>query len=231
MSATIELTAERRTDVGKGASRRLRREENKVPAIVYGGGKEPMSVTFHHKDILKALKNEAFFSQIITIQLEGKGQKLLLKDIQRHPHKARVLHLDFLRITGKETLTVNIPLHFLNEDMAPAVKQGGVISHLMKDVAVSTSPANLPEFIEVDLANLDMDQTLHLSDLKFPKDVTSVELSLGEEHDQAIVSAHKPKVIQEPEEEEADAEAAADEEGAETSEDNKGETQAPAEGE
>lgn len=213
MSTDIKLAATARHDVGKGASRRLRRQEDKVPAIVYGGDKEPLKIAFEHKDILKAAKNEAFFSQIITVSLDGKEQKLLLKDIQRHPYKPVILHLDFQRITGKETLHVNIPLHFINEDTAPAVKEGGIVSHIMKEVEVITTPANLPEFIEVDLANLAMDQTIHLSEVKLPKGVEAALLSHGDEsQDPAVVNAHKPKVAVEETEAEVTADAASTEE-------------------
>jgi large subunit ribosomal protein L25 len=201
MSATIELTAQRREDVGKGASRRLRRMQDKVPAIVYGGGQEPLSLTFLHKDILKVQKNEAFYSQILTVHVDGKPNKVLLKDVQRHPYKPVVMHLDFQRITGKETLHVRVPLHFLNEENAPALKQGGIISHLLKDIEVITSPASLPEHIDVDLANLELNQIIHISDLRLPAGVTSVELSHGAEHDQPVATAHLPRAALEVEEE------------------------------
>jgi len=227
MSTTIQLTAKRRDTVGKGASRRLRRMQDEVPGIVYGGGEPPLNVTFAHKDLVKAQQHEGFYSQILTLDLEGKPQKVLLKDLQRHPVKSVVMHIDFQRITGKETLHLNVPLHFINEDKAPALKEGAIISHLMKDIEVITSPANLPEYIEVDLGNLGLDESVHLSDVKLPKGVTSVALSHGLEHDHPVASAHRPRAALE-----LEVEAEEVVEGSEESQEAaEGEPEAPAEGE
>ena len=174
MSTAFELSAELRQDMGKGASRRLRRKENKVPAIMYGGGEEPISLSLNHNELKKALENQAFYSHILTIHVDGNKQQAVLKALQRHPYKPRILHLDFLRITGKEKIQMQVPLHFVGGDQAPGVKiDGGIISHLLSNIEVRCLPADLPENIEVDLSNLALDQSLHLSDLKLPKGVES----------------------------------------------------------
>ncbi len=206
MSGKFELNAELRQDQGKGASRRLRRED-KVPAIFYGGGEAAQPLIFDHKELKKALQNEAFYSHILTIHINKEKHQAVLKDLQRHPYKARVTHLDLLRITGKEKITMQIPLHFKGGDVAPGVKEGnGIISHLISTVEVRCLPANLPEYIEVDLSVLELDQSIHLSDLKLGE---GVELTaLLHNNDQPIASVHIPRAAL-PTEEEAAAAAAA----------------------
>lgn len=180
MTDVFELHAEKRADIGKGASRRLRRLDDKVPAILYGGEKEPSAITLEHRQILKALENEAFYSHILTIKLDGKAEKVVLKDIQRHAFKPKVMHMDFLRVSAKTKLHMQVPFHFLNEDIAPGVKTGGgMVNHLLSDVEVACLPTHLPEYLEVDLANLELNQSLHLSDIKLPKGVEMVALSQG----------------------------------------------------
>ncbi|MEX0603706.1 MAG: 50S ribosomal protein L25/general stress protein Ctc [Marinobacter sp.] len=179
---------------GRGASRRLRREERKIPAIIYGGEKTPVSVSIWHNELKKALENEAFFSHILTIELDGKKESVILKDLQRHPYKPLLTHADFLRVDKDHEIHVNVPLHFLNEATAPAVKlQGGVPTHQMNDVEVICLPQNLPEFIEVDMQDIEMDQVIHLSDLKLPKGVRVAALVQGEDHDLPVVSIHMPR--------------------------------------
>ena len=191
--AIFNLDAEVRTDLGKGASRRLRRED-KVPAILYGAGEEPVSLTLEHSKVLQAQEFEAFYSHVLTLNIAGKKVEALVKDMQRHPFKPKVTHIDFLRVDAKQALTTNVPLHFINEDIAPAIKtQGGHAEHHVADVAISCLPANLPEFIEVDLTAVELGQTLHLSDLKLPKGVTLVELAKGADHDQAVVTVKAAK--------------------------------------
>ncbi|WP_439134356.1 50S ribosomal protein L25/general stress protein Ctc [Pseudomaricurvus sp.] len=202
MSEDFVLNAVAREDAGKGASRRLRRLEGQVPAIVYGGKKKPANIQIPHKDLVKQLENEAFFSHIITIKIDDKSEDVLLKDLQRHPSKALIMHADFLRVSKTKKVTVNVPLHFLNEEASKGVKlQGGKAIHTMTELEIECLPANLPEFIEVDLADIELGQTLHISDLTLPKGVTSVALSHGEDHDGAVVSIIKPKGMVEADEE------------------------------
>lgn len=190
MSANFNLNAELRSEKGKGASRRLRRE-GKIPVILYGVGSEPVSLTMKHNQLMHSLENEAFYSHILTLIIDGKEEQAVLKDLQRHPFKPAVLHADFMRVSATEKLRMNVPLHFLGEDVAPGVKEGGgVISHLINDVEVSCLAKDLPEFIEVDVSGVELNATVHLSDLILPKGVELVELSHGGEHDQPVVSIH-----------------------------------------
>jgi large subunit ribosomal protein L25 len=197
MSESFEVNAELREDMGKGASRRLRRLEDKIPGIVYGAGKKPQSITISHPEILKHLEEEAFYSHILTLKIGSKSEKVILKDMQRHPYKPKINHVDFMRVKANEKLHTAVPLHFLNEAGCPGVKAGGVINHSFTTVEIACLPKDLPEFIEVDLADLEMDQVVHLSDIKMPKGVELVELSHGEDHDQAIVTIHKGKAAKE----------------------------------
>lgn len=191
------LDAEIRTDLGKGASRRLR-HAGKVPAVLYGANKEAVSLTLIHNKLFQAQAFEAFYSHVLTLNIGEEKVEVLVKDMQRHAFKPLVMHLDFLRIDAKIALQTNVPLHFLNEENADSIKlNGGHAEHHMVDVEVSCLPSDLPEFIEVDLLNIELDQTVHLSDLILPKGVTLVELNKGETHDLAVVTvklAKGPKV-------------------------------------
>ena len=188
------LTATAREESGKGASRRLRREQGILPAIVYGGDKAPQNITIEHKELVKHLEHEAFYSHVITLKIDDADETVILKDLQRHPAKEVILHADFLRVSENSEITVNVPLHFTNEASSIGVKKsGGVVNHTMTEVEVSCLPSALPEFIEVDLANIDVGQTVHISDLKLPKGVTSVALSHGADHDLPVASINKPK--------------------------------------
>ena len=191
MSVTFELNAEVRTDEGKGASRRLR-HTGKIPAIIYGGGKDPVSLTMDHNKLFHALENEAFYSHILTINVDGNGEKVILRDLQRHPSKPTVMHADFQRISATEKMTMTVPLHFENEDIAIGVKdEGGMISHNATDVEVSCLASNLPEYLTVDVAELALGNSLHLSDIALPEGVELVQLN--HDHDLAIVTIHKPR--------------------------------------
>ncbi len=194
MSDQFEVQAELREDMGKGASRRLRRHADKVPAIIYGGDKEPQPLTLIRKDLEKSLENEAFYSHVLTVNIGGDVQKAILKDLQRHPAKNSVMHADFLRVSDKVALKVHVPIHFLNEESCHGVKmQGGIIQHLETDIEVSCLPGDIPEYIEVDMAKVETGQIVHLSDITLPAGVTSVALALGEDHDLAISSVIAPK--------------------------------------
>ena len=187
--ATHNITATSRNVEGKGASRRLRRS-GQVPAIVYGAKAEPQNVQLEHNALWLASQNEWFYSSILTLGVDGKDQKVLLRDMQRHPFKQQIMHLDFQRIDENEAIRFNVPLHFLNQATSPAGKTAGVvILHELNEIGVSCLPKHLPEFIEVDLANLELGQSLHLSDLKLPEGVSIPELKLGKEHDVAVVIA------------------------------------------
>ena len=197
MSDDFTLSVKVRQDVGKGASRRQRRLADEIPGIVYGGTRRPpVMISIPHKDIAKALENEAFYSHVVTLDIEGTEQPAILKDLQRHPAKARILHVDFLRVNPKRALTVNVPLHFVNEDSCVGVKeQGGIIAHTMTELEVTCLPADLPEYLEVDMAALEIGQSLHISDIKLPQGVESVALSHGEDHDLPIAAINKPKAV------------------------------------
>ncbi len=207
MSDEFVLHAQLRTDAGKGASRRLRRLHELVPAIVYGGEKAPQPITITHKDITKALENEAFYSHIVSLDIDGTVEDVIIKDLQRHPAKPRIVHADFFRIEKNRKITVNVPLHFIHEERCVGVKlHGGIISHTETEIEISCLPADLPEYVEVDMAAVDIGDNIHLSDLKLPASTESVALSHGEEHDLFVASVSAPKAVQieEPEEEEAE---------------------------
>ncbi|HET6397700.1 MAG TPA: 50S ribosomal protein L25/general stress protein Ctc [Pseudoxanthomonas sp.] len=196
--ATHVINVERREDEGKGASRRLRRG-GKVPAIVYGGGLQPVNIQLDHEKLWLAQQNEWFYSSILDLSLNGDVQKVLLRDIQRHPYKQQILHLDFQRVSENEVLRAAVPLHFVNEDKSPAGKAGGVvITHELNEVTVACLPKDLPEAIEVDLSGLSVGDVVHLSNLKLPAGVEIPELKLGKEHDVAVVIAKHARVEEEP---------------------------------
>ena len=192
MSATFTLDAELRADSGKGASRRLR-HTGRIPAIIYGADKEPTMLSLRHDDILHASEDEAFFSHILTINYDGNSEQVIIKDMQRHPAKIQIMHADFQRIDATHALHVNVPLHFINEDICAGVKAGGIVSHLMTEIEVTCLPSNLPEFIEVDMAGVNTGDSVHISDLNLPEGVSSVALSHGEDHDQAIANITVPR--------------------------------------
>jgi len=202
----FKLNASVRSDEGKGASRRLRRLEAKVPAIIYGGKAEPQSIALLQKDVFKALENEAVFSSVLTLNVDGKEESVILRDLQRHPAKAILLHADFQRVSADTKVHVKVPLHFLNEESCKGVKAGGIVSHTLTELDISAPASKLPEFIEVDLAGLEMDATIHISDLKLPAGVESVDLAHGEDHDLVVASVHKPRGAVEAEAEEGEGE-------------------------
>lgn len=188
----ITLEAENRAIVGKGASRRLR-NENKVPAIIYGGGKAPTSIQLMHNKVVKALENESFYSSLFDLNVEGKIEHVLLKDLHRHPFKPIILHMDLQRVSPTDVIVKTVPLHFTNEQTAKGVKAGGQISHTMNQVEIRCQVKHLPEFIEVDMSNVDLDDVLHMSDIKLPK---HVELSIDakdNKQDHPVVSIHANK--------------------------------------
>ncbi|HET7333349.1 50S ribosomal protein L25/general stress protein Ctc [Dyella sp.] len=189
MAKTHEIAAQARNDEGKGASRRLRRASF-VPAVVYGAGQPAQSIQIEHNTILLAAKHEWFFSSVLDLNIDGKVQKVLVRDWQKHPFKQQMLHMDFLRINENEAIRVNVPIHFLNQEKSPAGKTAGVvISHNLNEVQISCLPKDLPEFIELDLVDLKPGDIVHLSQLKLPASVEIPELHLGVDHDVAVVTA------------------------------------------
>lgn len=194
-AANFTLNAQTRTNEGKGASRRLRRLEQKVPAVIYGGSSAAQSITLELRELVKALESEAFYSHILTINIDGKPQSAVLKALQRHPVKNLPMHADFLRVDAAQKLTMNIPLHFINQDTCVGVKlEGGEITHFTSEVEVSCLPSNLPEYITVDMAAVHLGTTLHLSDLQLPAGVEIPVLALGHDHDQPVANVHASKV-------------------------------------
>lgn len=190
MTQTHEIKAQSRKDEGKGASRRLRRASF-VPAVVYGAGHAPESIQIEHNTILLAAKNEWFFSSILDLNVDGKVQKVLVRDWQKHPFKQLMMHMDFLRVNENEAIRVSVPLHFLNQEKSAAAKTSGVVvSHNLTEVEISCLPKDLPEFIALDLADLKPGDIIHLSELKLPPNVEIVALHLGESHDTPVVTAN-----------------------------------------
>ncbi|MFL6588071.1 MAG: 50S ribosomal protein L25/general stress protein Ctc [Luteimonas sp.] len=200
MATTHEIKVQRREDEGKGASRRLRLAGN-VPAVVYGGDLKPVSIELSHNDVWLASQHEWFYASILDLSLNGDVQKVLLRDMQRHPFKQQIMHLDFQRVNANETIRTAVPLHFLNEDTSPAGKAADVvITHELNEVTVTCLPGDLPEFIEIDLGAMVVGDIVHLSQVKLPKGVEIPELSLGADHDVAVVVAKHGRVEAEPEE-------------------------------
>jgi len=189
MATTHELNVTARQTQGQGASRRLRRA-GYVPGIIYGGNKAPEMVQFDHNKIWLAQQNEWFYSSLIQLKLNGEIQKVLLRDLQRHPYKQLILHLDFQRVNENEVLHTTVPLHFINEEISPAGKTASVlVTHELKEVHIACLPKDLPESIEVDLAQLKAGDIIHLSSLKLPQGVEIPALKLGKEYDDAVVIA------------------------------------------
>lgn len=187
--STITVNAEIRDDSGKGSSRRLRRLSGLIPAVVYGAQKDPQSLTLVHKDIYKQIQDETVFSSVLTLNVAGNEEQVIIKDLQRHPAKDIIMHVDFLRVDVNAAVVVNVPLHFINEDSCKAVKiQGGRITHTATTVEITCLPADLPEFITVDMANVEAGQTVHISDIEFAEGVSSVALSYGADHDASIAT-------------------------------------------
>ena len=195
-----ELVAEPRSDLGKSASRRLRRS-GRIPGVVYGAGKEPQSVSLVHDDVLHRLDRESFYSSILTLNVAEQGEQVVVKDLQRHPFKPDVLHIDFLRIDEKQKITMRVPLHFVNENQCVGVKtDGGVISHIVTELEISCLPADLPEYIDVDMGNLHVGESVHLSDIVLPEGVEIYALLSGGDASASVATVSMPKGILEEEE-------------------------------
>lgn len=222
MAVNYEFNAEKREEKGTAAARRMR-HQMKVPAILYGGHADAAMLTLNHLEVEKKLMDEGYFSHVLSINVEGEQpQQAIMKAMHRHPSKPRILHMDFMRVSADEKLKVNVPLHFLNEDTCVGVKTGGgSVLHNMTEIEVICLPANLPEFIEVDVSMLEIGDALHMSQLNIPDDVEVAALTHGDEHDhdQIVVSVQAPRVEVEIEDEAtatdgADAEQTPDEDAA-----------------
>ncbi len=193
MSDNIQLNAEPRTDSGKGASRRLRRT-GMVPAIVYGGGGEPASISLEHNKFSHELENEAIYTQIIDLHIGKDTEEVILRDLQRHPYKKRIMHADFFRIDKKKAIHVIVPIHVLNTDNCIGVKtDGGMMTQLVTEIEVICLPKNLPEYLEIDAEELHLGEILHLTDIKMPEGVEIVALTHGEDHDTGVLSVVKTR--------------------------------------
>ncbi|MFC3909577.1 50S ribosomal protein L25/general stress protein Ctc [Legionella dresdenensis] len=191
--STIVLEAETRSDIGKGASRRLRRLENKVPGVLYGGDKKPVSIHLPHNKVIKALESESIYSSIFDLKIDGKTEHVILKALQRHPYKPVVMHMDLQRVSAKDILIKKVPVHFINEQTSKGIKAGGMINHTMTQIEIRCQAKDLPEFIEIDMSSVELDDVVHLSDLKLPKGVQlTVDLTDGS-HNLPVVSIHAPK--------------------------------------
>jgi large subunit ribosomal protein L25 len=214
MSATkLELIATNREAIGKLACRRLRSKENQVPAVIYGGKQSNSLISLDHNHLLKFTSNENFYSTILHLNIDGQKQKVLLKDLQRHPFKPKILHLDFQRVTESDVITMQVPLHFTNEDTCPGAKSGGLVMRHANAIEIRCKAKYLPEFIEVDLSNVQLGEILHLSHLKLPANVEIPALSQEGKLDAPVVGVQLPKAVVEVE--------ATTEESAEASNENK----------
>jgi len=208
MSESFIVVAETRVDEGKGASRRLRRLEGKMPAVIYGTDQDAQSLTLIRKDFEYMLENEACFSSILEVQVDGKSQNAIIKDIQRHPAKGFPMHADFLRVRMDQAIKVNVPLHFINEEQCTGVKLGGgMIQKQATDIEIQCLPKDLPEYLEVDMLEVELGGIVHLSDITLPEGAIATALELGDDHDLAIASVIAPRGIKGDDEEGAGEEA------------------------
>ena len=216
MADKFDLVADIREDSGKGASRRLRRED-KVPAIIYGAGRPPRALVFDHNKVMQQLENESFYSSVLNIKVGKKSQAAIVKDLQRHPSLPRVMHIDLQRIVEDQEIRMNVPIHFIGEEVAIGVKEGGgKVQRMRTDVEVVCLPRDLPEYLELDISALELDAMMYMSDIVLPEGVEIPELAIEVEQTQPIVSIHIIKeVIIEDEEEVVEGEAIEGEEGEE----------------
>ena len=221
MNVDFKFTASLRSERGTNASRRLR-AAGMVPGVIYGGGEPPAEVSFEHDILMHNLEDEAFYSHVLTVEVDGEPQKAILRELQRHPYKPAILHVDLLRVREDTLINVHVPLHFVNEDTCHGVKlEGGVLSHNFVELEITCLPKDLPEFIEVDVQDLKLNEAIHLSEIKVPEGVTIVELAHGEGHDHAVVSVHAKRIAPQLEEEEED------EQADESAEPEEGESDSP----
>ena len=193
MSQQLQISASLREAVGKAASRRLRRRSERIPGVIYGGDADSRSLTLNVHELNRAMQNEGFLSQVLEVVVDGASEQAVVRDLQRDPASDKVLHIDFLRVRADRAIQVNVPLRFLNEHDCEGVGMGGNISHNLLEVEVSCLPADLPEFIEIDVGSLELGDTLHLSDLNTPARVSVVALAYGEDRNIPVVSVQLPR--------------------------------------
>jgi len=204
---SFDVSAESREQLGKADVRRLRRQGG-VPGIIYGGKSAPKNITMRQNEMIRHLQDESFYSHILSMVVDGTSEQVILKDVQRHPFKQDIMHMDFMRIVAGQKITVTVPLHFVNEDKAPGLDEGGIAQHVIQEVEIEVLPRNLPESIDVDMTGLDIGDSVHLSDLVMPEGVALVALAHGGS-DQTVANIMVPRKEVEPEEE-TDAPEAAD---------------------
>ena len=214
MSVDFNLSAEPRADIGKGASRRLRRA-GKVPAIIYGGEATPQAITLSHNVMLQHVEKETFYTAILDIDVDGKAEKAVIKDMLWHPYKPVIQHMDFLRVDENSVIKVSVPVHVTNADTAPGVKSGGVASTVLTSIEIACPAGKLPEFLEADAGSLNVGESVHLSDINLPEGAQIVELMHGEGHDQAVVTIMSTRASNAADAEVDEGEGEAAEEGAE----------------
>ena len=193
MSQQLQISASLREDMGTAASRRMRRHSDKIPGIIYGGDANPRPLTLNVHELTRVMQNEGFLSQVLDVVVDGASEQAVVRDLQRDPASDKVLHIDFLRVSADRVIQVHVPLRFLNEDDCPGVRTGGNISHNLVEVELSCLPADLPEFIEIDVGDLELGETLHLSDLITPDGVSVVALAYGEDRNIPVVSVQTPR--------------------------------------
>ena len=193
MASSYIFDADVREDLGRGPARRLR-PQGKIPAVLYGAGEAPVGLVLDHNKVIKALEDDATYSHILTLRFGGKEETAILKDMQRHPSRPIILHMDFQRVSESQKIRVHVPIHFLNQEISVGAKKGGVITHAMVDIEVTCLPARLPEFIAVDMSKVDVGQSVHLSDIKLPPGVESIELLHGAGHDQVVAAIQPGRV-------------------------------------
>jgi large subunit ribosomal protein L25 len=204
MSVSFDVAAQPRSDTGKGASRRLRRQ-GLVPAIVYGGHKDPEMIALAHNEVLQHLANEAFYSSVLNLKVGDAAYSVVLKDLQRHPAKPFILHMDFLRVVGDEKIRMVVPLHFVNEERSTGVKMGGNASHNITEVEITCLPTDLPEFIAIDLLEMDIGDIIHLSEIPMPE---AVSLAHAPDPDEPVVVMYGARAGADTDEEEGGEEGA-----------------------
>ena len=220
MAASNVLTVEMRQSGGTGVARRMRRIQDVVPAVIYGGKQGPVAIQIPHKDIAKALEEESFHSRLLTLEIGTNKEQVILKEIQKHPAKPRVLHIDFYRVSADHKLAIKVPLHYTNEDKCVGIKiEGGMLIRNINEVEVSCLPAHIPEYIEVDVQELGLNQHIHLSDITWPEGVESVDLSHGESHNFSAVTIAEQRAVEEIEATEETPEETEGQDDAETPED------------
>lgn len=197
MDNQFEITASHREMLGKSNNRRLRRQ-GKVPGVLYGGAGDAVSLTMDGNEIWTHLQHEAFHSHVLTLKIDGRTESVVLRDVQYHPFKPRAVHVDFLRILADHVLRMRVPIHFKGQEIAVGVKQrGGTVFHLETEVEIECLPRDLPEYLEVDISGLDLDQSVRLSEVPLPAGVTIPELELGADHDRQVVTLYIPRAIEE----------------------------------